>query len=50
MNTVVLCCVVLCCDMCGLCSAVVPILELCDWLRDEALVELGVRLEDKKGH
>ena len=26
-----------------------PLLQLCDWLRDEALVELGVKLEDKKG-
>ena len=26
-----------------------PILQICDWLRDEVLVGLGVRLEDKKG-
>lgn len=29
--------------------AVTPVLKLCDWLRDEVLVELGIRLEDRKG-
>lgn len=25
------------------------VLSLCDWVRDEVLVDLGVRLEDKTG-
>ena len=32
------------------CVTVTPILGLCDWLRNDALVDLGVRLEDKKGY
>ena len=30
-------------------TTVPGVLSLCDWVRDEVLVDLGVRLEDKTG-